>query len=193
MADSRDAVPDFPIITTPRLRLREFADEDAVIVQRLAGDRRIADTTLHIPHPYPDGVAEAWIATRAVAWDMGQGLALAITWRATDELVGAIGLNIDAAARVAELGYWIGVPWWGQGIATEAVRALIDFGFTQLDLERIHAHHFARNPASGRVLQKAGMEFEGIRVDAIVKWGRPEDARFYGISRPDWERRRQGE
>jgi RimJ/RimL family protein N-acetyltransferase len=187
-----NTVPAYPTITTARLRLRAFVDADAPAVQRLAGDRRVADTTLLIPHPYPDGAAEAWIATHEASWELGRGLVFAVTLQATGELVGAIGLTIAPPTHSAEIGYWIGVPWWGQGIATDAVRALLDFGFTQLGLERMHAHHFARNRASGRVLEKAGLEFEGIRVDAVVKWGRPEDARFYGLSRADWERRRSG-
>jgi len=180
----------FPSITTERLHLRAFRDADAVDVQRLAGDRRIAATTAHVPHPYPDGVAEAWIATHEAAWELGRGLALAITARETDELIGAIGLTINPEQKSAEMGYWIGVPFWGQGICTEAACGLIDFAFTTLPVDRVHAHHFARNVASGRVMEKAGMTFEGLRVDVIEKWGRREDAKFYGISRAEWEEQR---
>jgi RimJ/RimL family protein N-acetyltransferase len=184
------SVSAYPSIFTARLHLRAFTDADAPDVQRLAGDRRVADTTLLIPHPYPDGAAEAWIATHEASWELGRGLILAITLRATRELIGAIGLNINPAERSAEMGYWIGVPWWGKGVCTEAVRALVDYGFKQLEFERMHAHHFARNPASGRVLEKAGMEFEGLRPNAIVKWGQSESARFYGLSRVEWGRQR---
>lgn len=179
-----------PEITTERLRLRAFRDADALHVQRLAGDRRIADTTSHVPHPYPDGIAEAWIATHEASWELGRGLALAVASRATDELLGAIGLTIKPEQKSAELGYWIGVPYWGQGYCSEAARGLIDFAFTAMGLERVHAHHFARNPASGRVMEKAGMTYEGTRAGVIMKWGRPEDAKFYGIARTDWERHR---
>lgn len=183
-------MPDFPHLTTTRLHLRAFGDTDAATVQRLAGDRRVADTTLLIPHPYPEGAAEAWIATHEASWELGRGLVFAIVLRASGALIGAIGLRIDPATQTAEMGYWIGVPYWGQGYCTEAVRALVELGFTQLGLEWIRAHHFARNPASGRVLQKAGWHYEGMRKDAIVKWGQTEDACFYATSRVDWERRR---
>ncbi len=177
-----------PEILTARLRLRMLVHADAVVVQRLAGDRRVADTTLHIPHPYPDGVAEAWIATREVAWEMGRGLALAITLQESGELVGVIGLSLAEKPPSAELGYWLGVPWWSRGYATEAARGLIAFAFRQLRVGHVHAHHFARNPASGRVLEKAGMHFEGERANALMKWGQTEAARFYRITRADWLR-----
>jgi len=185
-------MPAFPEILTERLRLRALEHEDAPVVQRLAGDRRVADTTSLIPHPYPDGMAEAWIVSREAAWELGRGLVLAITLRATGGLIGAIGLGLDPESRVAEMGYWVGVPYWGCGYATEAARAMVAHGFTHLGLERIHAHHFARNPASGRVLQKAGLLPEGVRVAAITKWGRPEDAVCYGVSRAEWEQGRAG-
>jgi RimJ/RimL family protein N-acetyltransferase len=177
----------FPEIFTERLHLRAFRDADAADVQRLAGDRRIADTTALIPHPYPDGAAEAWIATHEASWELGRGLVFALTRRNAGELIGAIGLTIKPEQRSAEMGYWVGVPYWKQGYCSEAARAVLDFGFTSLGLERMHAHHFSRNPASGRVMAKAGMTYEGTRPGVIMKWGRPEDADFYGISREQWE------
>lgn len=181
---------DLPTITTQRLLLRPFAHEDAPVVQRLAGDRRIADTTLAIPHPYPEGAAEAWIATHEAAWELGRGMVLAVVLRHTGELAGAIGLTIQPEHRSAELGYWIGVEYWNHGYCTEAARAVIAFAFTQLDLNRVHAHHFARNPASGRVLVKSGLKPEGSRAAAVMKWGRPEDICLYGVSRAEWEQAR---
>jgi ribosomal-protein-alanine N-acetyltransferase len=183
-------MPVIPQILTDRLQLRPFTDADAPVVQRLAGDRRMAETTLLIPHPYPEGAAEAWIATHEATWELGRGLTLAIAWRTTNELLGAIGLSLAPEHHSAEMGYWIGVPFWDQGICTEAARALIDHGFAVLDLNRIHAHHFSRNAASGRVLEKAGMTREGFRRGAILKWGHYEDITLYGIVRSDWERER---
>lgn len=182
---------EFPEIFTARLWLRAFGDDDAPTVQRLAGNRLVAETTATIPHPYGDGVAEAWIATHEASWIMGRGLVLAIALRETGELVGAIGLNLAPEHKSAELGYWLGEPFWRRGFATEAARAVIDFGFTRLQLERIHAHHFARNVASGRVLEKAGMSVEGMQRAAFVKWGRAEDVRLLAILRREWERARQ--
>jgi RimJ/RimL family protein N-acetyltransferase len=175
-----------PVLATARLRLRPYALADAADVQRLAGDAAVAATTLLIPHPYPDGAAEAWISTHPRQWTTREGLALAITLTATGELLGSIGLMFDPAHKKAELGYWVGVPHWNRGYASEAVRAVIDYGFRTLGLNRIQAHHMAHNPASGRVMEKAGLRREGLSRHAILKNGEFHDAVFYGILRRDW-------
>lgn len=182
---------EFPVIETPRLRLRAFTPADARAVQALAGDRRIADTTARLPHPYPDGAAEAWIATHALGWAGRRELPLAITLRAEGGLIGSIGLVFEPEHERAELGYWIGVPFWNHGFATEAAGALVDFGFQVLGLQRVQAHHFARNPASGHVMLKIGLRREGTSPRAFKKNGRFEDIIFYGVLRKDWPELRQ--
>ena len=112
-----------PTIDTARLILRPFTLADAPTVQRLAGASEVADTTLNIPHPYPDGAAEQWIATHVENFNAGDGATCAIVLRATSELCGAMGLDISRRHRRAELTYWIGVPYWNQGYATEAAAA----------------------------------------------------------------------
>jgi len=179
-----------PTIRTARLILRPYGDADAPEVQRLAGDARVADTTLTIPHPYPDGIAEMWIATHEAAWTSGRGAIFAITEREGGQLVGTLGLTIKPEDRSAEMGYWIGYPFWGRGFCTEAAAAVLDFGFAVLPLDRIHAHHFERNPASGRVMLKIGMQEEFFRRGAVEKRGVREDVRGYAITRAEWERRR---
>mgnify|MGYP001056849904 FL=1 len=176
-----------PVITTDRLVLRAFALEDAPKVQQLAGAREIAAVTSHIEHPYPDGAAALWIATHAPEFDRGDGIVEAITRRATGELIGAIGLTVEPPHKRAELGYWIGVPYWGQGYCTEAARALLDYGFGVMGLRRIYARHYGSNPASGRVMQKLGMRPEGVLREHDLKWGRIEDDVYYGLLRRDWE------
>lgn len=169
-----------PVLAAPRLTLRPFLLSDAPIVQRLAGDRAVADTTLTIPHPYADGMAEAWIATHEGEWTRHEGATLAITEPELG-LIGAIHLRIELAQRRAELGYWIGVPFWNRGFATEAARTVIEFGFSRLSLQRIYAHHMVRNPASGRVMQKAGMQREGVLRRHFYRWGIPEDVAIWGV------------
>ena len=153
-------------------------------MQRLAGAREIADTTLTIPHPYVDGMAESWIGTHEDAWDRQERVTFAITSMA-DGIVGAISLHLRLAHRRAELGYWVGQPFWNRGYATEAARAVIAFGFEVLGLNRIHASHLTRNLASGRVMAKSGMRFEGTLRQHVIKWERPEDLAEYGILRAD--------
>jgi len=169
----------YPMLTTARLQLRPFQVGDGPEVRRLAGERAIAETTLMIPHPYPEGAAEAWIATHEQSWAERKNLTLAVTLKEDGTLVGAIGLALAMDDRRAELGYWIGVPWWNRGYATEAGRALLGYGFGSLGLHRIMAHHMMRNPASGRVMQKLGMQHEGVLRGHILKWGEFQDLAVY--------------
>lgn len=177
-----------PTIETERLRLRPFQFSDADDVQRLAGDRAIADTTLNVPHPYEDGMAEEWIATHQPRFESGELFNLAVTLRTTGDLIGAIGLGIDQRFGRAELGYWIGKPYWNNGYCTEAGRAVLQYGFSVLGLHRIHASHLTRNPASGRVMQKLGMVHEGRARQHVRRWDAFEDLELYGILAEEWFR-----
>ncbi len=181
-----------PILATERLTLRPFIADDAFDVERLAGRREIADTTLNIPHPYPHGGAAEWIRSHGPAWNDGISATFAIVGKKTGALVGAIGLMIKAEHRRAELGYWIALDCWNRGYATEASRRLLDFGFEVLGLHRIEARHFLRNPASGRVMQKLGMEHEGVERDWAFKWDRFETLAVYSILEPEWRAMRAG-
>jgi len=194
MSDEIHPYRPMPTIETPRLVLRPFDLADAPEVQRLAGAREIAAVTANIPHPYPDGGAELWISTHAPRFDSDDGLTLAVTRREDGILMGAISLMVDAEEKAhgrAELGYWMGTPYWGQGYGTEAARALVDYGFGVLKLRRIFARHLGSNPASGRVMAKAGLRFEGVLRQHHVKWGRPEDDVHYGLLRCEWEEARR--
>ena len=137
------------VIETGRLMLRPFVTADAVVVQRLAGAWEVADTTLNMPHPYPDGAAEAWIATHAERLASGESLVYAITLRGTAELIGSIAMYFTTRFSHAELGYWLGLPYWNHGYMTEAAAAMVKYGFEALSLHRIFARHITRNPASG--------------------------------------------
>ena len=179
-----------PTLRTERLILRPFAAEDASRVEELAGAREVADTTLHIPHPYPDGVAAAWIAGHPRQWETGGGVTSAIAERRGGALVGAIALTLAPEHARAELGYWIGLAHWNQGYCTEASRALLEFAFDELRLNRVQARHLTRNPASGRVMQKLGMQLEGVHREAVRKWDRFEDLALYAILAAEWAARR---
>jgi ribosomal-protein-alanine N-acetyltransferase len=175
-----------PELITERLVSRPFALSDAPVVQELAGDRAIAASTGTIPHPYEDGMAEGWIGTHRQAFEEDKEAVFAITLREGGSLIGRIGLTIDRSHERAELGYWIGKPYWGNGYCTEAARAVVQFGFEDLELNRIYATHFARNPASGRVMAKTGMTREGCRRQHFQKWGVLEDLITYAILRSEF-------
>lgn len=172
-----------PILGTPRLILRPFTLADAPEVQRLAGERDIASTTLHVPHPYEDGMAEQWIGTHQERYERGEVVNFALVLRTTTVLVGAMSLQMNQQHSHAELGYWIGKPFWNQGYCTEVAYAVVQYGFTVLGLHRIYATYMPRNPASGRVLQKIGMRYEGCLKQHVKKWDIFEDLEFYGMLR----------
>ncbi|MDB4951541.1 MAG: GCN5-related N-acetyltransferase [Gemmatimonadetes bacterium] len=171
-----------PTLHSPRLLLRPFAMGDAPRVHALAGTVQVADTTLTIPHPYPDGAAEEWIALHAESYARGIGAHFAIVEKGGDgQPAGAVGLVVSREHRRAELGYWVGVPFWGRGWCTEAAREVVRFAFGRMELARVVACHFARNPASGVVMRKIGMRHEGTFRSHVRKWGRLEDVEYYGI------------
>jgi len=172
-----------PTLTTGRLTLRPCVAEDAEAIQRLVSDIEIARNTLNIPHPYPDGGAAEWIAKHAGPLEDDQEIVFVIVVRDSGELAGVMGLVPKKHDR-AEIGYWIGVPYWGRGYATEAARAVIAYAF-EAGFNRVEAEHFSRNPASGRVMQKAGMVHEGRRRQAVRKWDEYLDVEAYAILRSD--------
>lgn len=174
-------------LQTERLILRQFRPTDAGQVQRLAGDEDVATTTMSVPHPYEDGMAEQWIATHQEQWSSGAGVSFAIELLDAATLIGSIGLVIRPEHQLARLGYWIGKAWWGQGYCTEAAWEVVRFAFEELSLNRVSASHFKRNPASGRVMEKIGMKYEGCSPQQVRHRGRFEDLKRYGLLKTDFE------
>ena len=171
-------------ITSSPVVLRPFALADASRVQLLVGDRLVAETTALIPHPYEDGMAQAWIVGQADELARGREYTYAITRAEDGLLVGAISLR-PAAGERENLGYWIGRDYWGQGYATAAARAIIAVTFRCLDCNQLTAAHLVRNAASGRVLEKCGLTPVG-RVTRDHR-GRQEEFCVRGITRDAWE------
>jgi [ribosomal protein S5]-alanine N-acetyltransferase len=170
------------VLETARLLLHPYTEDDIAELMPLIGAREVAATTLRIPHPYTEQDAREFIAVTR----QGGLLRRTIRTRAGGTLVGGVGLNMEEQHQRAELGYWIGVPFWGHGYATEASRAMMRYGFGDLRLNRIFAQHFGNNPASGRVLTKLGMKYEGCQRQHICKWGEFLDLELFGISRQEW-------
>lgn len=162
------------------LRAPRLPDADAIV--SLAGNRKIAEMTALIPHPYSRADAEAWIAAVPVVGD----LALAITRKSDGALVGACGYA-HADNGEPELGYWIGEPYWNAGFATEAVRAVIDYAFAQAGLEAVTSRCRVVNGASRRVIEKCGFQWTGaglLRVRSL-KASVPVDR--FRLDRRTWE------
>jgi [ribosomal protein S5]-alanine N-acetyltransferase len=179
-----------PALTTERLVLRELRPADAAAVAAGAGDPRVAQYLIAVPSPYPIALARRWVLHRIAWWDAGRGVTLAVTL--ADEpgaLVGTVSLRRYQRDRRAELGYWLAAPAWGHGLATEASRAVVDFGFTTLGLARIYAQVFAGNRASMGVLDKLGMVNEGVKRQHIRQGRRLHDVVLYGLLRDEWSAR----
>lgn len=175
-----------PALETARLHLRPFSLSDAKDVQRMAGHPLIAATTASIPHPYPDGAAEAWIGRHAEWFEQRQSVHLAIVLKTTHELIGCISLfGYSAVHAKAELGYWIGVDHWDKGYCTEAAQSVVNYGFERMNLNRITARHIDTNPSSGRVMTKAGLAKEGVLRQDHFKNGTFHGMVIYGLTKSD--------
>jgi len=173
-------------LETERLVLRCYRLADVAAIQVLCDDWEIARTTLNIPHPYTEEDAQGFVQ-RVVDNDNPNTYQFAITLK-DDTLIGATGIHRTERHHHAEIGYWIGRPYWGQGYATEAVQRLIQFGFEQMDLNRIFAGYFSENWASRRVMEKAGLSYEGLFRQHYYRWDQYFDAGYCGIVREDWQR-----
>jgi ribosomal-protein-alanine N-acetyltransferase len=168
-------------LRTARLLLRSLKPADAPTLEHLAGAREIAATTTNIPHPYTEVDARNFLAQAEEDFRAGRSISFAVTLPAQRELCGGVGLSLAPQHRRAELGYWIGVPFWGKGYATEAATAVVSFGFGRLGLHRIYAYHYEGNTASQHVLEKIGMRREGRSVQHVQKWDRFVDLENYGL------------
>jgi RimJ/RimL family protein N-acetyltransferase len=148
-------------IKTPRLLLRAPVPQDAETIARLLGDYDVAKMLATAPHPYARADADDFIAREAARRADGTAEIFSVE---QGELIGMIGLaEIQAiqGERIATLGYWLGRPYWGRGLATEAVRALVRYGFEALRLAGLKSGYFKENVRSGRVLAKAGFRYAG--------------------------------
>jgi RimJ/RimL family protein N-acetyltransferase len=176
-------------LRTARLLLRSLEREDVPALVLLAGAKEIAATTLNIPHPYTEADALTFLAKASEDFRGGRSVSFAISIPPGREVCGGIGLVLADAHKHAELGYWIGAPYWGKGYATEAARAVVEFGFGTLHLNRIFAHHFAGNTGSQKVLEKIGMRHEGQFRQHIRKWDQFIDIENYGLLAEEYRSR----
>lgn len=179
-------MPKLPTLKTQRLILRPFKMSDAAAIAELANDKDIATNTENLPYPYLEHHAIDWIRAHQHMYDDGHMLTQAITLAKKGTVIGAIGLEFTKSYNHAELGYWLGKPFWGQGYATEATKRLVHHGFMDLNLHRIHAFHLSQNPASGHVLKKLGMSHEGTMREHLLKWDEYLDTEFYGLLRAEY-------
>lgn len=146
-------------LQTKRLILNAFTLEDAHVVARLAGDKKIYDMTDQMPHPYHESMAIEWINTHD--FDSPNHV-FAIRLRDTNELIGCVNLLRTDRHMRGMLGYWVGVDYWNKGFGTEAIKEVIRYGFEDLGLHKIWAECFEHNKASAKIMEKCGMEDEAV-------------------------------
>ncbi|MEO8698639.1 MAG: GNAT family N-acetyltransferase [Kofleriaceae bacterium] len=182
-----ETLPASPSLFGERLALRPLVDDDAPAIAAGAGDGRVARYLIQVPTPYPVALARRWLRGRNEWWGAGKGVTLAIALRsAPRDLLGTISLRRFVRDRRAELGYWLAADAWGQGYATEAAQAIVNFGFRECSLARIYAQVLAGNVGSMRVLEKVGMVNEGVRRQHVRKDRRLHDVVLYGLLFDEW-------
>lgn len=174
-------LPEFPIIKTERLILSQLEEKDIPFVTEYLQDKIFSDLTSNIPHPYTTEHAEFWLKISQDSFEDNTGFTFAIRNK-EGQIMGAIGLH-DRGDDKAELGYWMGKPFWNKGYVTEAAAALIDFGFKELQINKIYATYFLHNPASGRIMEKIGMEKEALLKQHLKKEGEYFDILMYSVLR----------
>ncbi len=175
-----------PELHTPRLLLRAFTLADVPHLVALAGNYEVAKNTLNIPHPYTVEDARRWVQLTQENAEQQTGYAFALELKATGNFVGGAGLNLARQFDRAEAGYWLGQPYWGQGLMSEALAALLGYGFGSLGLNKIYATHIPENPASGRVMLKNGMVKEGELRQHTKRDGRYHDLVQYRLTRAEY-------
>ena len=175
-------------LRSPRLTLRSLQDSDIPQIVVLAGVREVAATTLRLPHPYTEADARKFLDEAAREHSAGRGSVFAVCDGSAEQFCGSIGLHVEPGDAHAELGYWIGRPYWGRGYATEAARAVCRYGFEVLQLHRIFANLFRGNSASARVLEKLGMQREGCARQHRYRGGEFLDEERYGMLAAEFRR-----
>ncbi|AQX08777.1 GNAT family N-acetyltransferase [Elizabethkingia ursingii] len=166
-------------IETERLILSPLKESDIPLITEYLQEKIISDNTSNIPHPYSESDAQTWIKMSDDALAAKTGYTFAIREK-EGKIIGAIGLH-DRGDDKAELGYWIAVPFWNKGFATEAALAILNFGIKELKFHKIYATHFIHNPASGKIMEKIGMQKEAVLKDHIKKEGQYLDIQMYSL------------
>jgi RimJ/RimL family protein N-acetyltransferase len=171
---------EIPVLKTERLVLRAPRLADVKAIAQIANDRRIAENATRIPHPYDVDDAEEFVAS--VNRREGEACFVFIS---SGKPIGIC--SIDRREDGAELGYWLGAPYWGQGFATEAARAAIDYAFGDLGHQALLAGARVSNPASRRVLEKCGFQWTGVRLARIRAINSAAPVDRFRLDRGLWE------
>jgi RimJ/RimL family protein N-acetyltransferase len=168
------------ILETERLVLRRPTLADVKAITHLANDRRIAENTRRLPHPYSQDHAVEFV--RALANGDRETVFLIEN---NHTPVGMVGVDWREP-ETPELGYWLGVDYWGQGFGTEAARAVIDFTFEEFDTEQLVSGARVANPASRNILEKCGFQWNGVELHRFEALGSSTPVDRFRLSRGVW-------
>lgn len=173
-------------LETARLALRPPEAADIATMARLADNLAVASMTARLPFPYRESDARSFVQAQEAERLAGRDLAFVIEARDGTGLLGCIGLHRRDTGRV-EIGYWLGEPHWGSGYATEAARAVIDYGFERLDLEVIGGECRVINDRSRRVLEKCGLHYTGSGLSAAPARGGALPVDRFELTHRNWQ------
>lgn len=168
-------------IETNRLVLRLFKESDAQEVTRLCNNYNLYKNTLYLPFPYSIEDALSWMKNHVENFNNNKSYEFAITDKFSGKLYGAIALSNNQRFHNGEIAYWVGEEYWGNGYATEAAKAMLEFAFMEKQYNKVFARYFDSNPASGKVIEKIGMKKEGVLRDQVMKDNEYIDLVYYGI------------
>lgn len=158
----------FPELNTRRLKLRKIRVEDVEALVKYANNKKISDRVINIPHPYREPNAVFRISYVHQGFVAGTRYVFAIALKESDEFIGEISLHLGEDKNSAQLGYWVGEPFWNKGIATEAAEAVLKFGFQRLSLDSVYATCHIENPASEQILLKNGVKKRNVNGNVAL-------------------------
>ena len=176
------------ILETERLILKPYEVAYADEIFEVVKQKEIADTMIMIPHPYPREVVDQWISYLHKSWEQGSAYEFAVFLKEDNRYIGNAGLvAVSKTHKNAEVGYFIDKNEWGKGYATEACKKIIEYGFLEHELNRIYSRCMVRNIASRKVMEKAGMVWEGRHKQEFLKNGNYEDMDYLAILKEEYE------
>lgn len=174
-----------PKLETLRLNLDQPVESDIPDIVAALNHKIYSENMTPIPFPYQEENAEFWISMAEKGLEHGNQCIFAIREKASPKIIGGIGLTVDKNDNKAEVGYWISQDYWKMGYASEALETILKFGLEELKLKRIFATHYDFNPASGRVMEKAGMQKEGFLKAHTKKYGKYHNHVIYAVVNED--------
>ncbi|HKK47270.1 MAG TPA: GNAT family N-acetyltransferase [Balneolaceae bacterium] len=182
------AINIYPTLETERMQLRKPVAKDIPHIVNYAGNPKIEEMTLNIPHPYHEKDAISWINLAYEGFEDNSRYNFVMDLKPNKGIIGCIGLEINTRFNRAELGYWVAEPYWNQGYASEATKAILRFGFEKVGLHKIYASHYSKNPASGKVMIKNGMKKEGKLKEHVLKANQYLSVIQYRLTRDEYQR-----